>query len=78
MPGMTTRLHCLSATLERYVIIEGQGEVTVGNRSPQPVQELDVVNIPACAPKYLQYGTVRPDILVHMYPTFYRGELSGS
>jgi len=50
-PGMTTRLHCLSATLERYVIIEGQGEVTVGNRSPQPVHELDVVNIPAGVPQ---------------------------
>lgn len=49
--GMTTRLHCLSGILERYVIIEGHGEVTVGNQSPQPVQELDVVTIPAGVPQ---------------------------
>ena len=49
--GMTTRLHCLSGILERYVIIEGHGEVTVGNQSPQPVQALDVVTIPAGVPQ---------------------------
>ena len=50
-PGMTTRLHSLRGILERYVIIEGQGEVTVGNQPPQSVQELDVVNIPAGVPQ---------------------------
>ena len=46
-PGRTTRLHCLRGTLERYVILEGMGEVIVGDRPPQTVGELDVVNIPA-------------------------------
>jgi len=50
-PGMTTRLHSLGGILERYVIIEGQGEVTVGNQPPQSVQALDVVNIPAGVPQ---------------------------
>ena len=46
-PGMTTRLHSLGGILERYVILEGQGEVSVGGQPPQTVRELDVVNIPA-------------------------------
>ena len=50
-PGMMTRLHSLNGILERYVILEGQGEVTVGSLSPQPVQVLDVVNIPAGVPQ---------------------------
>ncbi len=50
-PGMTTRLHSLCGILERYVIIEGQGEVTVGNQPPQSVHALDVVNIPAGVPQ---------------------------
>lgn len=50
-PGMTTRLHSLSGILERYVIIEGQGEVTVGNQPVRSVHVLDVVNIPAGVPQ---------------------------
>lgn len=50
-PGMTTRLHYLSGILERYVIIEGQGEVTVGDQPMQSVHALDVVNIPAGVPQ---------------------------
>ena len=46
-PGKTTRLHCLHGIIERYVIIEGEGEVIVGDQPPQAVRELDVVNIPA-------------------------------
>ena len=46
-PGMTTSLHCLNGIQERYVIIEGQGEVRVGNQPPQTVHTLDVVTIPA-------------------------------
>jgi len=50
-PGMTTRLHSLSGILERYVIIQGQGKVTVGDQPPQAVHEMDVVNIPAGVPQ---------------------------
>ena len=46
-PGKTTRLHCLDATVERYVILEGTGEVRVDSATPQSVAALDVVNIPA-------------------------------
>ena len=46
-PGVTTRLHRLEGTIERYVILEGMAEVRVGSAGPVAVQPLDVVNIPA-------------------------------
>ena len=33
-PGVTTHWHRLNNTTERYVILEGQGEVEIGDRSP--------------------------------------------
>jgi mannose-6-phosphate isomerase-like protein (cupin superfamily) len=50
-PGRTTRLHCLGTTVERYVILEGTGEVQLNRASPQRVNTLDVVNIPADVPQ---------------------------
>jgi mannose-6-phosphate isomerase-like protein (cupin superfamily) len=46
-PGVTTRLHKVQGTIERYVILEGTAKVTVGDAAPVVVQPLDVVNIPA-------------------------------
>ncbi len=46
-PGVTTRLHCLERTTERYVIISGTGQVTLGTAAATPVQAFDVVHIPA-------------------------------
>ena len=46
-PGRATRLHCLRGILERYVILEGMGEVIVGDQPPQTIGALDVVHIPA-------------------------------
>lgn len=43
-PGITTRLHKLNATAERYLILSGTGQVTVGGAS-WLVSEKDVVNI---------------------------------
>lgn len=45
-PGVTTQLHKLKRTIERYVILEGQGIVEVGATPPTPVTSLDVVCIP--------------------------------
>ena len=42
----TTHWHQLSATTERYVILEGQGAVEIGDLSPQTVSPGDVVTIP--------------------------------
>ncbi len=45
-PGVTTKWHRLRGTAERYVILEGDGRVEVGNLSPQDVSVGDVVLIP--------------------------------
>jgi mannose-6-phosphate isomerase-like protein (cupin superfamily) len=45
-PGVTTHWHRLSATTERYVILEGQGDVEIGDNAPELVSAGDVVIIP--------------------------------
>ena len=45
--GVTTKLHRLSGTVERYLIIEGQGMVTIGGLDGEPVGPGDVVIIPS-------------------------------
>ena len=45
-PGVTTQLHSLKGTIERYVILEGKGSVEVGENPPELVAPLDVVCIP--------------------------------
>ena len=46
-PGSTTRWHRLSATAERYIILEGTGLVEVGESLQEHVGEGDVALIPA-------------------------------
>ena len=50
-PGETTRLHCVRDTVERYVILTGEGEVHIAQEVPVRVQPLDVVTIPAGSPQ---------------------------
>jgi mannose-6-phosphate isomerase-like protein (cupin superfamily) len=45
-PGVTTQLHSVQNTTERYVIMQGQGEVMIDNNDPLPVAYLDTVLIP--------------------------------
>ena len=46
-PGVTTRWHRLTDTIERYVIISGSGLVEVDELAPTEVNPGDVVLIPA-------------------------------
>lgn len=48
-PGVTTRWHRLRETAERYVILEGQGRVEVGDMPPGNVAAGDIVLIPPMA-----------------------------
>ena len=50
-PGVTTRLHRLHGLTERYLILEGQGLVEVGDLKPTRVNPGDVVLIPALCPQ---------------------------
>ncbi|MDG4597484.1 MAG: cupin domain-containing protein [Candidatus Contendobacter sp.] len=45
-PGVTTRWHRLRGVTERYLILEGQGQVDVGNLPPAEVGPGAVVLIP--------------------------------
>ncbi len=45
-PGVTTQWHRLKSTTERYVIIQGQGIVEIGDLPPHTVTSGDVVIIP--------------------------------
>lgn len=45
-PGITTRWHRLRGITERYVILEGEGLVEIGELAPQVVKNGDVVLIP--------------------------------
>ena len=45
-PGITTVRHSLKGVTERYVILEGRGEVEVGEEPPVEVGPGDVVVIP--------------------------------
>jgi mannose-6-phosphate isomerase-like protein (cupin superfamily) len=45
-PGVTTRWHRLTGTIERYYIVNGRGRVEVGKLPPQEVKDGDIVLIP--------------------------------
>lgn len=53
-PGVKTKLHRLQGTVERYVILQGVGEVEVGGDRPVSVSPLDVVHIPAGTPQRIR------------------------
>ncbi len=45
--GISTQLHAVKNTVERYIIIDGEGEVEINHQEPVKVSTLDVVVIPA-------------------------------
>jgi len=47
LPGVRTRWHSLTGIVERYVMLEGEGEVEVDDLLPTRVAAGDVVVIPA-------------------------------
>ncbi len=56
-PGVSTKLHELIGAVERYVILEGEGLVEVGDLSPQAIRPCDVVIIPSgCMQKITNTG----------------------
>mgnify|MGYP001825563208 CR=1 FL=1 len=44
--GVSTAFHRVNATAERYVVLEGQGDVEIGGSPPEAVRAGDVVLIP--------------------------------
>lgn len=52
-PGVTTALHRIADTVERYVILSGSGRVEVEGIAPAEVGPNDVVIIPADATQFI-------------------------
>jgi mannose-6-phosphate isomerase-like protein (cupin superfamily) len=50
-PGVTTALHALRATVERYLIVSGSGIVEVDTLPPTAVGPGDIVVIPSGTPQ---------------------------
>ena len=69
--GVTTRLHQLLGTIERYVILQGEGLIEVGDLSSQVVRASDIVLIPSeCAQKITNIGSSDLIFLVICTPRF--------
>lgn len=54
-PGVTTRLHAVEGTVERYIVLEGEGTVEVGGATA-PVSRGSRVLIPAGVPQRIANG----------------------
>lgn len=50
-PGVTTTWHRLKGTTERYHIVQGQGQIEVGDLAPQEISVGDTVIIPPMCPQ---------------------------
>ena len=70
-PGVTTRWHRLRGTIERYLIMEGEGRVEVGDEAPRLVRSGDVVTIaPMCRQRITNVGTTDLIFLAICTPRF--------
>lgn len=71
LPNTATKLHTLSKTIERYIILEGHGEVHLGQAEPKKVTVGDVVIIPADCPQAItNTGTTDLIFMVLCTPRF--------
>ena len=57
-PNTQTKLHKLNKTIERYIILQGQGEVMLGNSDTthlvQNIKPNDVVIVPESSPQAIR------------------------
>ena len=69
--GQTTRWHCLAGIHERYLILEGQGLVDVGEEQPRPVRPGGTVQIPpGCRQRITSTGATDLIFLAVCTPRF--------
>lgn len=62
-PGVATALHSVTGTVERYIILQGEGEVHIGQAPLQRVKPMDVVLIPANEPQSIRNVSEREDLV---------------
>ena len=71
LPGVATRWHRVIDTVERYVILDGEGQMEVGDLPAQAVQAGDVVLIPSSVRQRItNTGTVDLVFLAICTPRF--------
>jgi len=74
-PGVTTRWHRLTGTVERYYIVSGEGRVEIGNLAPQRVYPGDIVLIPPmCRQRITNIGSEDLVFLAVCTPRFLNDE----
>ena len=61
-PGQTTLKHALDNTVERYLILEGEGQVYLDTQSAQAVSKDDVVYISPSKSQYIR-NTGKQDLV---------------
>lgn len=70
-PGVTTQLHAVKDTIERYVILQGRGQVYINHKVAENVLPGDTVIIPAgIAQKIANTGTEELVFLCICTPRF--------
>jgi mannose-6-phosphate isomerase-like protein (cupin superfamily) len=70
-PGVTTQLHSLRGITERYVILQGQGQVEIGGQPLGIVAPLDVIHIrPGVSQRITNTGHIDLVILCVCTPRF--------
>ncbi len=70
-PGVTTQLHAVKDTIERYVILQGRGQVFINHTTAENVLPGDTVIIPAgIAQKITNTGTEELVFLCICTPRF--------
>lgn len=62
-PGITTALHAVRGTVERYIILQGEGEVTVGSRPVERVFAMDIVWIDKDLPQKIRNVSDTDDLV---------------
>jgi len=71
-PGKTTRWHHLIDTVERYVILSGEGLAEIGDEPPRAVGAGDVIIIPAlCRQRISNIGNDNLIFLAICSPRFF-------
>ncbi|MCU7834146.1 MAG: cupin domain-containing protein [gamma proteobacterium symbiont of Taylorina sp.] len=53
-PGIVTQLHAVKNTIERYVILAGEGRVFINDQPPEIVKKFDVICIPENVPQKIE------------------------
>jgi len=73
-PGVTTVLHSVLTSVERYVILDGEGDVEIDGGSWEPIMRDDVVVIPAGVSQRVRNTGSKDLVFLALCTPRFRGE----